>query len=63
MTDTIFDEMGPIDCAVLEWRGREPADTVAPLLLDLVDRGIIRIPIQAILASFEATETASTTGA
>jgi uncharacterized membrane protein len=43
MTDTPIDEMGPIDYVVLEWRGRRPADEVAPMLLDLVDRGIIRI--------------------
>jgi hypothetical protein len=43
MTDTPIDEMGPIDYVVLEWRGRQPADEVAPMLLDLVERGIIRI--------------------
>jgi uncharacterized membrane protein len=43
MTESPLDEMGPIDYVVLEWRGRRPADEVAPMLLDLVDRGIIRI--------------------
>jgi hypothetical protein len=38
-----LDEMGPIDYIVLEWPGRQPAGEVAPLLLDLVDRGIVRI--------------------
>jgi uncharacterized membrane protein len=43
MSDTPLDEIGPIDYAVLEWRGRRPADEVAPMLMELVDRGIIRI--------------------
>jgi hypothetical protein len=36
-------EMGPIDYVVLEWPGRQPTGEAAPLILDLVDRGIIRI--------------------
>jgi Family of unknown function (DUF6325) len=36
-------EMGPIDYIVLEWPGRQPKGEVAPLIVDLVDRGIIRI--------------------
>jgi hypothetical protein len=39
-----FDELGPIDYMVLEWDGEQPVTgEVMPLLLDLVDRGIIRI--------------------
>ena len=38
-----LDEMGPIDYIVLEWPGKQPSGEVAPLLVDLVDRGIIRI--------------------
>jgi uncharacterized protein DUF6325 len=38
-----FDEMGPIDYLVVEWPGRQPTGEAAPLLLDLVDRGLIRI--------------------
>jgi len=38
-----IEEMGPVDYIVLEWPGRQPKGDVAPLLLDLVDRGIIRI--------------------
>ena len=39
-----LDEMGPIDYMVLEWAGDQPVTgEVMPLLLDLVDRGIIRI--------------------
>ena len=37
-------EMGPIDYIVLEWSGDTPVTgEVMPLLLDLVDRGLIRI--------------------
>ena len=39
-----LEELGPIDYVVLEWQGELPsAGEVQPLLLDLVDRGIIRI--------------------
>jgi hypothetical protein len=39
-----FDELGPVDYMVLEWNGEQPVTgEVMPLLLDLVDRGIIRI--------------------
>ncbi len=37
------DEMGPIDYVVIEWAGKEPSGEAAPLLVDLVDRGIIRV--------------------
>ena len=39
----LVEEMGPIDYIVLEWPGRQPTGEVAPLILDLVDRGIIRV--------------------
>jgi Family of unknown function (DUF6325) len=38
-----LDEMGPIDYVVVEWPGRQPNGEAAPLLVDLVDRGIVRI--------------------
>jgi hypothetical protein len=39
-----LEELGPIDYVVLEWQGQQPnAGEVQPLLMDLVDRGIIRI--------------------
>jgi hypothetical protein len=39
-----LEEMGPIDYIVMEWAADEPVrGEVMPLLLDLVDRGIIRI--------------------
>jgi hypothetical protein len=36
-------EMGPIDYLVVEWPGRQPSGEAAPHLIDLVDRGLIRI--------------------
>jgi Family of unknown function (DUF6325) len=39
-----LEEMGPIDYVVLEWAGDQPVTgEVMPLLLELVDRGVIRI--------------------
>jgi hypothetical protein len=44
LTEQQLEDMGPIDYVVLEWQGELPtAGEVQPLLLDLVDRGIIRI--------------------
>ncbi|HET9198265.1 MAG TPA: DUF6325 family protein [Solirubrobacterales bacterium] len=41
MDETV--EMGPIDYILVEWPGRQPNGEVAPHLVDLVDRGLIRI--------------------
>jgi Family of unknown function (DUF6325) len=38
-----LNEMGPIDYIVVEWPGRQPNGEVAPHLVDLVERGLIRI--------------------
>jgi hypothetical protein len=38
-----FNETGPIDYILIEWPGRQPNGEVAPHLVDLVDRGLIRI--------------------
>ena len=38
-----LEEMGPIDYIVVEWPGRQPTGEAAPILVDLVDRGIVRI--------------------
>jgi len=44
VTEDQLAEMGPIDYMVLEWAGDQPVTgEVMPLLLDLVDRGVIRI--------------------
>jgi len=36
-------EMGPIDYLIVEWQGRQPNGAAVPHLIDLVDRGLIRI--------------------
>jgi hypothetical protein len=38
-----LEQMGPVDCVVIEFPDGHPKGEAAPLLLDLVDRGIIRI--------------------
>ena len=38
-----LDEMGPIDYILVEWPGGQPNGEVAPHLIDLVDRGLIRV--------------------
>jgi hypothetical protein len=44
VSEAQLEELGPIDYVVLEWPGAFPdTSEVQPLLLDLVDRGIIRI--------------------
>jgi dihydroorotase-like cyclic amidohydrolase len=48
-----FEEMGPVDYVVLEWPGSQPTGEVAPLILDLVDRGIIRVLDVAFVAKGE----------
>jgi hypothetical protein len=36
-------EMGPIDYLLVEWSGNQPTGEAVPHLIDLVDRGLIRI--------------------
>jgi hypothetical protein len=48
-----FSEMGPIDYLLIEWPGRQPTGEVAPHLIDLVDRGLIRIIDLAFVAKAE----------
>ena len=51
MTQAQLNEMGPVDYVVLEWATGQPTPgEVQPLLLDLVDRGVIRILDIAFLA-------------
>ncbi len=38
-----LDEMGPIDYLIVEWPGRQPTGEAAPILVDLVERGLIRV--------------------
>ena len=35
--------MGPIDYLIVEWPGRQPTGEAMPHLIDLVDRGLIRV--------------------
>lgn len=36
-------EIGPIDYLLIEWSGQQPNGEVAPVVVDLVERGLIRI--------------------
>jgi Family of unknown function (DUF6325) len=47
-------EMGPIDYILVEWPGRQPNGEAVPHLIDLVDRGLIRIIDLAFIAKDEA---------
>lgn len=38
-----LNEMGPIDYILVEWPGRQPTGEAMPHLIDLVDRGLIRV--------------------
>lgn len=51
MTD--IEEMGPIDFAVIEWPGRQPDGTALPHLVELVDKGIIRLLDMTFIAKGE----------
>jgi hypothetical protein len=46
-------EMGPVDYVLVEWPGRQPEGQIAPHLVDLVDRGLIRILDLAFLTKGE----------
>jgi hypothetical protein len=48
-----LNEMGPIDYLIVEWPGRQPNGEAAPHLIDLVDRGLIRIIDLAFIAKDE----------
>ena len=53
MSKDALDEMGPVDYLVIEWPGRQPSGEAAPLLVDLVDRGIVRVLDLAFVAKDE----------
>jgi len=50
MSRAALEEMGPVDYVVLEWPKQQPVGDAVPLILDAVDRGIIRILDVALLA-------------
>ena len=45
-----LEELGPVDYVVLEWPHAQPTGEAIPLILDLVDKGIIRILDIAVMA-------------
>lgn len=53
MSAETIDEMGPIDYVVIEWPDRQPSGEGVPILLDLVERGIVRILDLAFIAKAE----------
>ncbi len=53
MNDAELSEMGPIDYLLIEWPGRQPTGEAAPHIVDLVDRGLIRILDIAFMAKAE----------
>ncbi|HYC81793.1 MAG TPA: DUF6325 family protein [Solirubrobacterales bacterium] len=53
MSDSEHDVHGPIDYVLVEWTGRQPNGEIAPHLIDLVERGLIRILDLAFLAKGE----------
>ena len=53
MSTDELEEMGPIDYLIIEWPDRQPSGEAAPLLVDLVDRDLIRIIDIAFLAKGE----------
>jgi len=57
----VLEDLGPIDYVVLEWQREQPgaAREVAPLILELVDRGIIRVLDIAFLTKDDAGEYAA----
>ncbi len=54
-----LNEMGPIDYLLVEWKGRQPTGEAMPHLVDLVDRGLIRILDLALIARAEDGSVAS----
>ena len=59
MNDTDVTEMGPIDYILIEWRDTAPTGEALPLLMDLVERGTIRILDIALIAKDEDGNAAS----
>jgi hypothetical protein len=53
LNDSDLNEMGPIDYILVEWPGRQPNGEVAPHLVELVERGLIRILDLAFIAKGE----------
>ena len=58
MSNESIDEMGPVDYILVEWSGKQPTGEALPHLVDLVDRGIIRILDIAFITKDESGEVA-----
>ena len=61
MAEDILDELGPVDYLVIEFPGSKFNGEIAPTLVDLVERGIIRVLDLIMIAkepdgSFDAIE-------
>jgi hypothetical protein len=50
MNGGAIEEMGPVDYIVVEWPGRQPNGEAVPHLVELVERGLIRILDLAFIA-------------
>ena len=53
MSTEELEEMGPIDYLIVEWPDGQPTGEAAPILVDLVDRGVIRVIDLAFLSKGE----------
>ena len=53
MSNEELNELGPIDYVLVEWKGKQPTGEAMPHLVDLVDRGLIRILDLAFIAKAE----------
>jgi uncharacterized membrane protein len=53
LTGDELNEMGPIDYLIIEWPDRQPTGEAVPHMIDLVDRGLIRIIDLAFIAKAE----------
>jgi hypothetical protein len=38
-----LEEMGPVDYILVEWKDKQPSGEAAPILVDLVERGVVRV--------------------
>jgi Family of unknown function (DUF6325) len=53
-----LEEMGPIDYVLIEWPDRQPSGEAAPIVVDLVERGLIRVLDLAFITKAEDGEVA-----
>jgi hypothetical protein len=53
MAATDAEQLGPVDYVLIEWSDRQPNGEIAPLVLDLVERGLIRLLDVALIAKHE----------